>query len=101
MSSAAWHPLGILVGAGLILLGVATFSGWIGRSFARSRWPAPRLIGIADTALGVWLLLFALLSDHLWAVLIGIVAFVIAAICVIAWVVKAVAQRADDEIGSA
>jgi predicted MFS family arabinose efflux permease len=100
MGSAGLHLFEVVVGALLVLLGVGTVGGWIGQTAPSSRWQAPSLIGAGDTALGVALLLFGLLSHYLWAVVISLAAFAVGAICVITWVVKGAARRADDEFGS-
>lgn len=97
MGSTAWHLYELVMGAALMMLGVAAVAGWIGEA---SRWYSPRLIGTANTALGAALLLYGLLAHYLWAVLVSMTSFAIGVICVVTWAIKAVARRADDEFGS-
>lgn len=101
MGSTAWHIAGVVVGAVLILAGGAVVGGRAGQTSLSERWRVSRVIGVADMAIGLALLLFGLFSHHLWAVLISAAAFAVGAICVITWLVKAVARRADDEFDSA
>jgi uncharacterized membrane protein HdeD (DUF308 family) len=88
MASSAWHVFEAVVGAVFIVLGVAVTTGWTEKTSHPSRWRVPRLVGIADTAFGVMLLFYGLLSHHLWAVLISLAAFVVGATCTITWLVR-------------
>lgn len=88
MASSAWHVFEAVVGAVFIVLGVAVISGRIGQSSSRSRWRVPRIVGIGDTAFGVMLLFYGLLSHHLWADLISVAACVVGVTCTITWLVK-------------
>jgi uncharacterized membrane protein HdeD (DUF308 family) len=88
MASSAWHVFEAVVGAVFIVLGVAVISGKTGQSSARARWRVPGLVGIADTAFGVMLLFYGLLSHHLWADLISVAACLVGATCTITWLVK-------------
>jgi len=89
MGSSVWHLFEAVVGAILILLGAAAIGGWF------SRWRVPRLVGIGDTAFGVMLLLYGLLSQYLWAVLISFAAFVVGATCTVTWLVRRGHQAAS------
>ena len=95
------HLFEVVAGLVLILLGVATLGGRAGRAVSHSRWQASRLIAIGDMAFGVALLVYGLLYHRLWALLVSAVAFAIGVICVITWMIKAFARRADDEFGPA
>lgn len=100
MGTAVWHLLEIVVGAAMALVGVGVLAGLIKQAPVDSRWHAPRLVGTGDAALGVWLLLYGLLSQHLWAVLISLAAFAVGAICMVTWVVKAAGGGTHDEFDS-
>jgi len=88
MASSAWHVFEAVVGVVFIVLGVAVTAGRTEKASRRSRWRAPRIVGIGDTAFGVMLLFYGLLSHHLWAVLISIAAFIVGATCTITWLVR-------------
>lgn len=84
----------------MALMGLGCLAGLIKQAPAGSRWRAPRLIGTADTALGAGLLLYGLLSPNPWGGLFFLAGFVVGAICVITWVVKAAGRGTRDELGS-
>lgn len=85
----ALHSLEAAVGAVMVLTGITALNGWGWRASAGSRWHAPRLVGTADAAMGVGLLVYGLQPQHDWAGLVFLVAFVFGAICMVTWVVKA------------
>lgn len=102
MGSAASHFFGTVAGVALVLMGIGVLTGRLsvvraGSRWSASRWNAPRLVGMSDVALGVWLLLFGLLSQHLWAMLIGLAAMAVAMICGITWLVRASRSTSRDE----
>ncbi|MBO0805402.1 MAG: hypothetical protein J2P25_20270 [Nocardiopsaceae bacterium] len=84
----------------MALIGIGALVGLIKQAPAGSRWHAPRLVGTADVALGAWLLLYGLLWNHPWGVLISVVCFAVGAICMVTWLIKAAGRKADDEFDS-